>query len=227
MNKKVASLWISAALVLGVTAVAGGVHGILSNRWGPRPSMVAAAAKLERKLPQRIGNWVLRSEDEIPQVQQDTLQCEGYLYNHYEHVENGARISVFVIVGPHGPTAVHTPEICYSSRNHTAQGARQVTKIEDAKGGQHALWDLSFKANNLNANDLRVVYAWSQGGAWQASSRPRYEFAGAPYLYKLQLSGPSKTEDSDFDACTDFLKDFLAEMAQRLAEPAATLSQRS
>jgi hypothetical protein len=215
------------ALVLGVTVGAGVTHGLLTNRWRPRPSMVIAARRLERQMPQRIGNWVLRGEEELKADVQETLHCAGFVWQRYEHVETGDRVSVFVVLGPHGPIAVHTPEICFSSSDHQAQGERQVVRIEDVQGNKHELWDLYFKANDVEASDMRVMYAWSSGGAWQAAKSPRYDYAGAPYLYKIQLSGPPPADGSGFDACSDFLKEFLAQLQQRLAEPAATMSEGS
>jgi hypothetical protein len=221
------SLLIAVVLVLGVTFGAGVTHGLLSNRWGPRPSMVAAASRLKRQMPQRIGNWVFRGEGKLKEDVQETLHCAGFVWSYYEHVETGARVNVFVVLGPHGPIAVHTPEICFSSNNHQAQGERQVVRITDAQGNKHELWDVFFKANDVEAADMRVMYAWSSGGPWQAAQRPRFEYAGAPYLYKIQLSGPPRTEGTGFDACSDFLQEFLAQLQQRLAEPAATMSDRS
>ena len=227
MNATNFRLVIAAALVLGITCGAGVTHGLLSNRWRPRPSMVAAARRLERPMPERIGNWVLRGQDELQSDVQETLHCAGYVGHRYEHVETGDRVNVFVVLGPHGPISVHTPEICFSSSNHRAQGERQVQPIEDAKGNKHELWELNFKANDVEAADIRVMYAWSSGGPWRAANRPRFEYAGAPYLYKIQLAGPPRGEVSDFDACGDFLREFLTQLQQRLAEPAATMSDGS
>ena len=177
-------------------------------------------------MPERIGQWARLSKEMLRPRDQETLQCAAHLYHRYQHVETGSQISVFVIVGPHGPTAVHTPEICYSTQNHKPQGERKTVRIKDARGNTHELWDLSFTANSVEASDLRVMYAWSQGGTWQSSDRPRFQYAGAPYLYKIQLSGPPKDEASEFDACEDFLKAFLAELSQRLAEPESTIAAR-
>jgi hypothetical protein len=189
--------------------------------------MVAAARRLEGKLPPKVGDWSLRGTDKLEPLVQETLQCAGYFVHRYENVETGARINVFVVLGPHGPISVHTPEICYSSRDHRQAGERQSVQIQDVKGNQHELWDLRFKATGLEGGDLRVLYAWSDGGIWQAAQRPRFQYAGAPYLYKIQLSGPIADSESGSDPCREFLEVFLAELGQRLAEPAATLPDRS
>src|SRR5262245_34216385 len=107
--------------------------------------MVAAAKRLERPMPERIGHWVLSKRDELNSDVKETLHCAGYVWHNYEHVETGDRVSVFVVLGPHGPISVHTPEICYSSTNHQAQGERHVQRIDDAKGNKHQLWELNFK----------------------------------------------------------------------------------
>jgi hypothetical protein len=223
MSTKPWSLILAAAVVLSVTLAAAGTHGWLSNRWGLRPSANLAARRLDRPLPERVGNWVLLGKQPLESSVINILQCSAYLHHQYEHVETGERVRIAVFLGPHGRIAVHTPEVCYSSRDYAIESPRQSVAIEDAAGQAHTLWQISFQSHEAGARPLHVWYAWSTGGAWAASAWPRFDYGGAPYLYKLQLAGPAPDADSKFDPCRDFLEVFLPVLKTHLAEPSATL----
>src|SRR5262249_36917537 len=123
-----------------------------------------------------------------------------------------------VIVGPPGPVAVHTPEICYSSRDFAIKGERRLMTVKDANQQTHSLWELNLKSRAPGGNALRVAYAWSPGGNWEASAHPRFAFGGLPYLYKLQVSVTANddSKSSGFDPCQDFLSNFLSQLQPRL-----------
>ena len=59
----------------------------------------------------------------------EMLECTGNIVRTYENQRTGEVVSVFVIVGPAGPIAVHTPEICYSSQNYKSRDTRQQVAI--------------------------------------------------------------------------------------------------
>jgi hypothetical protein len=213
---------LPAALCLALaTLFAGWLHGQATNRWGAPPDIQAIANKLERVHDKDVGNWRLQREEELDPSVRQMLQCEGKLLRVYQHRETGDVISVVVLLGPSGPIAVHTPEICYSSRDYSIGQRRKSIDLKDVADRQHSLWDLELKPRRSESPALRVLYAWSPGDAWQATASPRFAFAGAPYLYKLQIAGPtiSNSTDSEFDPCQDFLQSFLAALSSHLTAP--------
>ncbi len=207
MSSKSSLIWLG-FLVAGATLVTGYVHGRISDRWGHEPEITLGGKSLA-KVPDAFGEWKLVQVEELRKETVRMLQCIGYLDRVYEHSTTGHRISVVVLLGPVGPISVHTPEICYSSRDYKISDERQLWELESADGQKHEFWDLRMKSNDIFGSPLRVVYGWTSDDVWHASANPRFEFGGSQYLYKLQLSGPVPDDDSKFDAVRDFLSEFV------------------
>lgn len=196
---------IVSSLLVGV------VHGRLTNRWGIQPDMAEAGRRL-KSVPADFGDWRMSSESKLEDRIAEMLQCEGSLTRVYENTRTGQKVSVFLIVGPSGPVAVHTPEICYSSKDYRITDDRVKYTFDD----QQDLWDLRLKANQAGAPPIRVMYAWTNDGNWDATANPRFAFGGRPLLYKIQLAGPIPSESGETDACRDFLAGFLPALRPHL-----------
>lgn len=178
-----------------------------------------AAAKLGRPLPDRVGGWRLLREGELETDVIKMLQCEAYINRVYVHDETGDRVSVAMILGPGGPIAVHTPEICYSSQDYTLDGERTMTTLLDGKGTEQTFWNVSFQPNNVGAQPIRVLYGWSNGTSWEATKDPRFAHGWRPYLYKIQIAGPIAGNLADFEPCQDFLTRFVDQLRPQLLLP--------
>jgi uncharacterized protein DUF3485 len=216
------------ALILVGTIWIGWIHGQLTDRWGTRPNVNEAATRLRQPIPKEIGAWRLLQETQFQPEIVEMLQCPAHINCVYEHQQSGDIATVAVIVGPPGPVAVHTPEICYSSRDFAIQGERRAISVKDTDQQTHSLWELSLKSRMPSGDALRVVYAWSPGGNWEASSHPRFAYGGLPYLYKLQVSVTTndKSGPSEFDPCQDFLGNFLSQLQSHLVG-AASVAQNA
>jgi len=189
-------LWLALAIAVLFTLTAGVLYGSYSNRWGPPADLLAAAKQLE-KMPQQIGNWKMVEKLSMGETAIQMLECAGYVNRRYINQESGESVTVAIIVGPPGPTAVHTPEVCFSSRAYDNQSERQEAYLQSS-AGEHSFWNVDFTSRSPFADKLRVYYAWSKGELWEASSAPRYEFAASPVLYKIQLAVPvPPQQDSD------------------------------
>ena len=207
-------------LVMGLTLVSGVIHGWMSNRWGASEEVLAAASKLE-EFPERFGNWQSQSSQEMSENTLTTLECAGYFVRAYANQETGETVKVAVIVGPSGPTAVHTPEICYSSRAYTIREDPQPVTVQNSEDSDEEFWRLTFQSNDLDGDLLRVYYAWSSGGPWSAAENPRLAYAGYPYLYKIQLAAnlPPGVNPEASDPCVGFLRDFVPVAKRYLVVP--------
>jgi hypothetical protein len=215
LNSKLHSLLYLVIIVgmgVGLTVGTGLVHGRLTQRWGPVPDLQAAARELE-SFPKTIGDWQLLAEEPLAPLVQRTLSCAGHVNRRYVNRQSGETISIAIIVGPSGPTAVHTPEICYSSRAYSIRESRQRKTVTDASGRIHSFWSMSFRSDNLSSDELRVYYAWCPevDGIWTASESPRFEFAGRRLLFKLQMASliSSMATDASKDPCQEFLSALL------------------
>jgi hypothetical protein len=153
------------------------------------------------QFPKRFGDWECISDEPLKAEVERTLRCYGYINRIYWNPKNGKQVSLAILYGPRGPMAVHTPEICYSSRGRVPVGKpEEIVPGEKIKG--NSFWRLGFKYPQAEAADLDVWYAWSDGNGWIASNYPR--FWTAPSLFKIQLAGPTGAP-GETNACEDFL----------------------
>jgi hypothetical protein len=222
---KQAGFVMSLATVMALTLAVGVIEGRIRNRWGPSETMRAAAQRLE-DVPRQFGGpsndrWQLQSSETMSPYVIEMLECTGHIVRTYANLRTGESVSFFVIVGPAGPIAVHTPEICFSSQNYTNDDPREPIAIPNVQGQEDKFWALSFKSKGARRDLLRVYYAWSTGNGWKAPNDARYAFAGWPYLYKIQVSAtlPAGTDLKSNDTCEKFLKDFVPVLRQHLIEP--------
>ena len=105
---------LAVVLIAALTVLSGIVHGRMSNRWGPSPDTLAAAAKLA-EIPQRFGDWRQQGADELDKSSRDELQPAGYFVRRYENRQTGDIVSVTLLLGRPGPISVHTPEVCLAA----------------------------------------------------------------------------------------------------------------
>lgn len=204
--------------VLAVTLFAGVVYGRLTGRWGPRPDVVSAAYRL-KQVPQILGDWECKSDDPLDPVSARILQCTGALHRVYQNVRTGDVVRFFVILGPPGPTAVHTPEICYSSKDYKITQARTRWTLDKSQKPLDEFWDLRLEASDVSGSGLRSLYGWTNTQHWQATESPRFKYGGSPYLYKLQIAGPLPTENQERDVCREFLTVLLPELRKQMLAP--------
>jgi len=214
--------WFLPAIVLvaALTILSGVLQGNMRNRWGPSADVLSAANKLAQ-IPAQFGTWRLQSSGELGETASKMLECAAQVVRDYENQATGDVVSVTLLLGPPGPISVHTPEVCFGTRNFKNLGERQLTAIRRADGRDDEFWTLDYKANNLRGDLLRVYYAWSKGDRWSAVGDPRFTFASQPYLYKIQLSSrlPPGTITQSQDPCHKFLQDFLPVARKCLVEP--------
>jgi len=220
MAKSISSLaYLGASALLLVGTIAGGlIQGRPSHRWGPRGDSHLATEQLRQSLPSRVGSWRLQRESPIEETVLKMLQCSAYISRVYEHDQTGDMVAVAVLLGPFGPISVHTPELCYSANNYSVTRERKAVSITDQSGEKHTFWESHLRSNGLEGESLRVIYGWTTNGQWKAAERPRFEFAGVPHLYKLQLVGDLTFQrgGKEFDPCEDFLTSFAVQLRPQL-----------
>lgn len=197
-------------LVLVLTSLSGLIHGRMSYRWGKTVDMKLAATKLEQ-IPKSFGPWELQRSEELDPSVAKILECAGYVVRTYVNNETGGTVNMFVLLGPPGPTAAHTPDICYNSRAYDTVQEKEHWELESGKQN-HMFWSETLESVDVNEGLLRVYHAWSAGTQWQAPENSRFAFAAEPYLYKVQLAAPLlKLADADTDAdpARNFLQHFV------------------
>src|SRR6185312_7441852 len=118
-------------IVFALTAVSGAAAGVLGNRWGTPPDLRAAAVRLDR-LPADLGEWRLIDESPLDESLVEMLQCIGSTNRTYHNRRSGETVHMSLIVGPPGPTSVHTPEICFSSQCYHVVAAAERRAYPEA-----------------------------------------------------------------------------------------------
>lgn len=197
--------FLGIASALAILVLGGVAHGVLSNRWGIAENTQLLGKQLN-DIPMELGPWKCEKEGKLDDRVRDTLEATGYISRVYVHQSTGEAINVFFVFGPKGPIAVHTPEVCYSSRSVTQTSERQSVPC-DYDGTEGTIWKLGFETNTIDKRKMSVYYGWTEGGPWQAANSPR--FWRTDFLYKIQTScqATGKKEDST----DEFFKHFMPE----------------
>jgi hypothetical protein len=232
MNKY--SPYIGVALLVLITCTAGWLQGNMTNRFGMPEDMNEGAQKLanlkkllESKEPfGERKEWTWVSSTDMTNTVVETLECQGYINASFKNSEvPGLQINGFIIIGPPGPVAVHTPEICYSSQDYDITDERERVRIFPKSLQEDEFWGLTLRSKEVNADILRVYYSWTNLGPWTAPDIPRITYGGGSKLYKMQLAVklPADSKLEQGDACQDFLRAFLPVVNAQLfdSQPAA------
>ena len=172
-------------LAVALTIVGTFVHGNLTYRWDTN-AKVDALVEAMGNVPTKIGAFELASKEALAEHAANQLQCFGDQIRTYRDPATNRKIQVALLMGPTGPISVHTPDICYSSRKFKKLGKRAplaVTRI----AGEDQFWSIQFQSRDLTGEFIRSIYGWSTDGLWQAPETARFEFAGEPYLFKIEF----------------------------------------
>lgn len=200
-------------LLVGAAAVAAAAvdSGRQTGRWGDAEDVGIAGARLSR-VPADLGGW--RSKPlELDPRQMKVAGFSDYVSRTYANPATGERLQVLLICGRPGPVSVHTPDACYPSAGYDAEGALQKVKL-----GADEFVSAKFVRPPPAPDALRIFWAWSTGGRWQAPDNPRRAYGrstGALYkLYVIRHAGPADGAD---DPAVAFLGLLLPELKRCLA----------
>ncbi len=176
---------------------AGIVDGYFSQRWVSTELLQEASAALH-ELPLTIGEWE-GTEGEINPQQLKIAEATGSLLRVYRHRTTGESFSVMLLCGPHGPISLHPPTVCFVGAGWNLTAAPESHEYVDREATACQFWQARFdRSSDLRRDAILTDWAWNNGQGWKASSDPRFEFAGSPYLFKLYVTGSVPT-DSDAD----------------------------
>jgi Protein of unknown function (DUF3485) len=203
--------------------VAGGVHGVQTDRWHSSAQLEQAIARLDH-VPLACGDW--RGE-ELPYEADDMARAgiKRCVFRRYRNQRTREVVSLLLVCGRGGPISVHTPDICY-----TGAGYRQIsdalTKIVEWDGGQKGTFRVArFGKPAVIPTQLEIYWSWSRDGrSWEAPENPRVPLARLPSLYKLYVVREfvAGSREETFDSCQEFLRRALFELGQALASSDGT-----
>ena len=204
---QLAPVFVALGLMLG----AGLLHGRWTGRWAASSALRAAVQRLAA-LPRTVGDWEGR-DGTVDSESLEMAEIAGYVVRHYRDRRTGRSVSVLLVCGRPGPIAVHSPEVCYGGSGYTTIGSRKRVSLGNGASAHDAFWAIELeKPAAVEPDRLRILYGWSADGQWNATDRPRYEFAGSDVLFKLYVI--RHREGGADDAANDvpeqqFLEQFL------------------
>jgi hypothetical protein len=212
---RILPILVAAAVLL----VCGLLHGVWTDRWTASEEPARFAERLAQ-VPRTIGDWEGGEPQELDAKRVEVAQLSGYLLRTYENRHDRSRVSLLILAGRSGPVSTHPPDICYVGNGYELAAPPTRCSLQWSEQRQPA----EFRAAKFRKGDdaapgqLRILWAWSGGGPWQAPDTPRLVFARYPALYKLYLVRPlsSLDEPLDRDPCLDFLRALLPELQRSL-----------
>jgi len=198
---------VAACAIVGVAVF----EGVRSNRWGTSEDVRAAAVKFE-KVPLNFGTWV-GTDSPIDEKIIRVAEASGNVSRAYENSKNKERVNVLLLCGPIGPIGAHTPETCYGGLGFACKGNPARKTLTFASVGASSFWTARFEKKSVNDEALKVYWAWSANGDWEASSNPRTDFALRKVLFKLYVvradDPASQPRDPKKEPIENFLEEFL------------------
>ena len=211
------------AIIVAMLLLVGGafVHGRFTNRWGQAADTLDAAKILE-SLPKEVDQWQVRDEIPLGASALSILQCEGFVNRIYFNRTSGEMLGVTVLLGPPGPMTVHTPEICFPSRDYLQAGQPERLSLRQGEADLGDFYRVMFRPTSPSGTSLEVLYGWHDGQAWQAPDTPRFAFGGRPHLFKIQIVSqlwPNVTFGENGVAAT-FLRSFVAATSTNFTDSA-------
>jgi hypothetical protein len=188
-------MFFGAALMLLGATLAPAVYFSRADKI--QSDLIAEAASRFTLVPTHFGPWQMREEDTLSESALRLLGCSNHICRTYVHEKTGETVGLVILVGPAGPLAVHTPEICMSSREYENVKAAQSIEI-DASGQKSQFFSTLFRARTLEGQKLNVYYGWSRDGhLWEAPESPRVTLGPLPVLFKIQVACADTALTSD------------------------------
>jgi hypothetical protein len=178
---------------------------------GATDQLDAAAARVA-DVPRELGDW--RAHDEaVDQALFDSAGAKGHWTSLYVNQRTHESVLVILMCGRAGRMAVHTPEVCYCGAGYELPGEATACEFKSAPGQESArFFTAQFTKKAATPTNLRLYWAWNAQGQWEAAPSPRWQFRGAPFLYKLYVSrtlhDPAPGQAAA-DPTTDFLRQFV------------------
>jgi hypothetical protein len=186
------------AVGLVVLVTAGVVHGIWTNRWTTSAELEAAPAKLA-SVPLTVEDWE-GEERTLPAAHVRVAEIAGYLMRDYTNRTDGSRVSLLVVAGRPKSVAVHTPDVCYGGLGYVLTEPAAVKKVDVADGTPTDFFLGRFRKDEAGVSTyLRIHWAWTTDGHWEAPSNPRVAYLAKPALYKLYVIQPLAKPDEPLE----------------------------
>lgn len=215
-NMKPRNLAFVAAL--GMLLLSGVLYQVLAKD----SDQLDAAADRVALVPMTIGDWQ-GSEEQGDAASFEQAGAKGHWMRQYVHAGSKETILVILMCGRAGKMSVHTPEVCYRGAGYELFEEPTPCALSSKSAGElGSFWTASFTKKSVPPANLRLYWAWNARGKWEAAASPRWQFRGAPFLYKLYVSreiGRQNGVAPSADVTADFMREFLPVLDRTLFPP--------
>ena len=180
-----------ALVVVAVLVTAGAVvHGSAIQRW--------SFVEPDAALTDRLHALELRFEDWQPApipTDMDTNERSVATSRRYTSPTTGRSGAVTIFSGIPGSVSTHTPDVCYPGSGYKTLRAPKRETLELPGGATAAYYVADYEKTTATRRDrVRVRWAWTTAGVWEAPDNPRWQFAAqlarVPVLFKLYVVTP-------------------------------------
>ncbi len=198
-------------LMLGLSGV---VHGMLTHRWAPA-SAQETGIDLLSGLNKPISGFMPGSM--LPVDPKDMPPKTKTVSRQFLPQGAGRACVAAVTSGVPAEVAIHTPDVCYLGTGYRVKTPTSKQTILLPNGSQASFYVADFeKQSPTGVERIRVRWAWSANGAWEAPDFPRWYFGRSPLLYKLYVVHPLE-EEEDLTK-NDPYRTFVGGLAQELGQ---------
>jgi len=167
-----------------------------------REQMLSRACERVDLLPRNIGEWVGVDR----QVTDEQMMRRGgavkYVSRTYKLTGSNEAAVVLLLCGKAGPLSVHTPDICTTGANFSADPNQRTW---DGIADSELTWQ-SFTSQVDGQPNLEIAVAWTADGRWRSPTSPRMTFGREPFLFKLYVIRPCLHESKPSAFMEDLLR---------------------
>ena len=212
------SHFLSAVLLF---ALGGAVHGMFTHRWS-ETALETAGDDLLSKVAEPVGEW--KPGQFFPINANDVPKKTETVSRQFAHEKTGRTLVVSLTSGVPGIVAAHTPDVCYLGSGYKLKSAVTRDSVPLPGGGAAAFYVADFqKTTATGAETVRVRWAWSAGGTWDAPDYPRLFYARRqlrlPVLYKLYVVNTvDETDLTKADPYRTFAGALAAHLAKEMTD---------
>lgn len=194
-------------MITSVLVVAGVLHGLLSDRWGP-PAMVREAGARLESLPDDIAGWTA-TRFEVSERMLQAAGASNVINREYRLLGQDQALRVVIVCGRPGPVSLHPPTVCFPG-----SGLKQASPVESIRWEDQQFARCLF-ADPSSGLRLLTYWGWSPDAkTWTVPEHPRLTFAHQRRLYKLYLMSTVNTETDLTPQQREFVQEFLREIGR-------------
>lgn len=181
-------------IMFAVLLLAGAaVHGAITQRF--------SAFAPDASCRDRMHALIVKFEDcEAKPIEHDVPLKERSIATskRYMSKSNSFGATTSIISGVPGAVATHTPDICYTASGYTMTRVPMRKTITLANGKQATFLYADFEKTKATQTDrVRVRWAWSTDGCWDAPDYARFAYLKTPELFKLYVVTVLPAETSE------------------------------